>query len=682
MAARAARKHGSPTGERLGLYRFRSLAALDEIRILTLHGITRGTIECSIQHITVSAGGYQALSYVWGSEERKSRAIVRSAEGKGKLLGYIPLTANLQNALHDLWNAEQLQSKVFWIDQMCIDQGGPEKSHQVQLMGQIFENADTVITYVGRAEAEGAENEKEKRGFDLLQRLDAHFAANYEPLCGMADLREARKWKSQLPVLHLPEDIDERLKKTEKQGLQWLVEVAFGKWTTRLWMVQEQLLNKELVMLRGRHLLPWEAVAAVPALFFLDLLPVGPVFSFWKQHREGTTSGPWDSAHAVFWLWKMRKLRKTQKMQKIQKLHSTMTLLQNMACYDGLQCRDPRDRIFALLAISSDAPALRISPNYSDQACVVSTFLQTSVSILKTSNDLAFLAYACLWDNSSNQALPSWALYVPRPTEVTATLITFGVCSPHPSPLIDAPLSVRPDYSAITVKGCILDRISLSFPPLHFSQPNLKPDRWDEDWTRRLAQWLSNCTEILSQLGSTPATAASFYRALLADPTLSPTTEDSCSKMQNEAFFFWCCFRSATRLAESCASDLDIDVSEEIDRSDEVLESLAPLLISRASSSGHDLSPEEESLATELRQIMNIRGRSFGITKGKRIYNCMNGAKQGDAVAALEGADRLYTLRPVAGGYRLIGDAYVDGLMEGEAYSGLDPAVDHDIVLL
>jgi hypothetical protein len=62
----------------------------------------------------------------------------------------------------------------------------------------------------------------------------------------------------------------------------------------------------------------------------------------------------------------------------------------------------------------------------------------------------------------------------------------------------------------------------------------------------------------------------------------------------------------------------------------------------------------------------------------------MNKVETGDVIAALRGGHRLYDLRPAeGGGYRVVGDAYVDGLMFGEAYEGLDPEeVDYDIELV
>jgi hypothetical protein len=141
-------------------YNYERLNDPERIRTLALQAISNDIVECTIHQISVWEGCYQALSYVWGSEEKPFYALVRDA--KGERLGQIPLTKNLNNALRDLWNAEEITSKVFWIDQICIDQEGEEKIQQVSLMAQIYRNATKVITYVGPLEDE----EEEQRGWN------------------------------------------------------------------------------------------------------------------------------------------------------------------------------------------------------------------------------------------------------------------------------------------------------------------------------------------------------------------------------------------------------------------------------------------------------------------------------------------------------------------------------------
>jgi hypothetical protein len=90
-------------GRDLSSYVYKPLQELNSIRILTLCGISEAGVECTIEQIDVyhSTGTYQALSYVWGSEEKPFRAVVRKSKG-GKILGSVSLTTNLNSALHDI----------------------------------------------------------------------------------------------------------------------------------------------------------------------------------------------------------------------------------------------------------------------------------------------------------------------------------------------------------------------------------------------------------------------------------------------------------------------------------------------------------------------------------------------------------------------------------------------------
>jgi len=72
-------------------------------------------------------------------------------------------------------------------------------------------------------------------------------------------------------------------------------------------------------------------------------------------------------------------------------------------------------------------------------------------------------------------------------------------------------------------------------------------------------------------------------------------------------------------------------------------------------------------------QYQIILGQVFCVTVHNRICSVMDRVEKDDVVAPFQGADRLFILRLVGRRYRHIGDAYVDGLMKGEAYKSLDP---------
>jgi hypothetical protein len=254
-------------------YDYEALTGSDKIRTIHLHA-TKDRIECSIQQISVTEGGYQALSYVWGSEETPFKAVIIDANKQE--LGYVPLTENLQSALCDLRDALEIKNKVFRIDEICINREGDEKSNQVAMMGDIYQNESRAISYVSPA----VPDEKEQAGICLLQRLDKHFELNYDFIYGNYNLRNIIQTILELPVQEIPEDLqvsgeesEEDVGRHVKQSWRWLYQVANDKSMQRLWIVQEQLLNRQIMMLHGPSILFWDAVAAMNILFHLSTLP-------------------------------------------------------------------------------------------------------------------------------------------------------------------------------------------------------------------------------------------------------------------------------------------------------------------------------------------------------------------------------------------------------------------------
>ena len=84
---------------------------------------------------------YEALSYVWGSDEKPFRVACNQKSG-------IPVTASLYHALRDLRLEDEI--RTIWADAICINQHDvPERNHQVLLMDRVYKGAQKVVTYVG-----------------------------------------------------------------------------------------------------------------------------------------------------------------------------------------------------------------------------------------------------------------------------------------------------------------------------------------------------------------------------------------------------------------------------------------------------------------------------------------------------------------------------------------------------
>lgn len=249
-----------------------------------------------------------------------------------------------------------------------------------------------------------------------------------------------------------------------------------------------------------------------------------------------------------------------------------------------------------------------------------------------------------------------------------------------------APPCFRLDRSVLVLKGRCLDRISMS-TPVSFDSPSL--DRHDESyiqiWSQRLRSW----TAVLIHLGINLQNVTALCRVLAPSIGRSPTDWEGYSVTEATAFNFWCVLRQVTNVVRATAPEVgvDVDVTATIEICDSVIRELFTLLfedIDVESFNPDSTLNSDESRAFEgIRSYVILRGRSFCVTENGKTCNAMNQPRKGDMVAALEGTRNLWILRPVGTRYRLIGEAYVDGLMEGEAYEGLNPdKVDYEIELV
>lgn len=112
--------------------------------IRLLPGAWTDPIRCEIFEDIHGTTRYEALSYVWGSQNIKETITLNRKE--------FPVTLNLEGALRHL--REQFKygrrAMVFWIDALCINQKDiEERTSQVQLMRKIYQRCEQVVVYLG-----------------------------------------------------------------------------------------------------------------------------------------------------------------------------------------------------------------------------------------------------------------------------------------------------------------------------------------------------------------------------------------------------------------------------------------------------------------------------------------------------------------------------------------------------
>jgi Heterokaryon incompatibility protein (HET) len=94
---------------------------------------------------------YGALSYVWGDPELVSDLVVngqrlRTTKSVGEIFNVLFRTAEFNGAIL----ASSIRTHWWWINSICINQMDlDERSSQVRIMGQIYQQSCQTIAYVG-----------------------------------------------------------------------------------------------------------------------------------------------------------------------------------------------------------------------------------------------------------------------------------------------------------------------------------------------------------------------------------------------------------------------------------------------------------------------------------------------------------------------------------------------------
>lgn len=108
----------------------------------------RGDIQCELFEYSILESDtanhpYEALSYVWGGEDKPQSILIDNKALK--------VTQNLYTALLHFRNRQC--PRLLWVDAICIDQEtDEEKEHQIQLMAAIYAGASRVLVWLGEAQ--------------------------------------------------------------------------------------------------------------------------------------------------------------------------------------------------------------------------------------------------------------------------------------------------------------------------------------------------------------------------------------------------------------------------------------------------------------------------------------------------------------------------------------------------
>jgi hypothetical protein len=293
----------------------------DCIRLLTFAAPSTypGALTCTINTFPLdNPPSFDALSYTWGAPSKMESILCNGLEMK--------IGANLHEAIQTLFSPPISLNLPIWIDAICINQGDDEeKGHQVHRMGDVYRRANKVVVWLGPAENDS----------DLAM----------ESLSGLNERL------SLLPFRSILYGFEENGLPDENSPVWHAVGNLFCRqWFGRLWTFQEAVLAAKSIAVAGQKMADWTLISTVAAqLWGLGLWSACVGYQPLEKLENGFRAVG-DMSSARSYLKDHKELDPTCLLEMTS--HKT--------------CLDPRDRVYAILGMTSLSFRNRIEISYSD----------------------------------------------------------------------------------------------------------------------------------------------------------------------------------------------------------------------------------------------------------------------------------------------------------------------------
>ncbi|KAH6672254.1 heterokaryon incompatibility protein-domain-containing protein, partial [Halenospora varia] len=589
-----------------GRYQYSELQdATKMIRLLKLEA-KRTKILCEMIQVPLhSLPAYDAISYTWGDPDK-----FRTLNISGR---YIAITRNIQGILRDL--APLKGVRYIWIDSLCINQEDDiEKGEQVQLMREIYQNAEKTVVWLGDApDASTATEFTTQLAAYLYRKISLG-----EPM-----------------VDHMP---------FKDQAESW---IAFQRllnhpYWSRVWIIQEVASAKTIEILYGGNPLYWDIFSLTVSSFMTtkDHALVLLMNSF-----PGDQKLPMDGISFISKLFYLRR-RSEEKLLPITEL--LIECAQSAATM-------PQDKVIALLGISDAASEPELKPDYTKPFEEV--FIETVLYTLKC-QCFSLLTMGGIYSTKSEKGmnLPSWVPDLSNPT--TLYPLENGK-STYQAGTGRAPSFSRvPGSNVLKIKGVLFDKIkkvaeippSLTLPDNMCKAPGFSyeqtiPGVNAQEYTRHKEIHTMVQQYIDELYHNNQERNEALWRTVIGDET---TTARPAEYSIEDDYQNYLDFQEILKRGPDGARFGDMDF----------------------------ILRNQESF-NRINQLMGrkITARQFAVTEKKYMALVPLGTREGDWIAVFCGAATPHVLRPkhdTLDQFEVFGDAYVHGLMDGEVFNSGD----------
>jgi hypothetical protein len=218
-----------------------------------------------LQYQLASPEPYDALSYEWGKPIFDRPIHVEIADGSTR---FINITESLETALKALRKPHE--PIAIFCDQICINQDDKvEKSHQVNLMGQIYSKCGTVRAWLGMGTPES------DKYFDHVLRINQNTVVT--DLYENSDSARLTRFRDDLIARTNGGDGSEEcaslhgllLAEGKLIPIEGMCDILGRGWMSRVWIIQEACLGPNVEFVCGSRSCSWDQFQAAQLLFNL-----------------------------------------------------------------------------------------------------------------------------------------------------------------------------------------------------------------------------------------------------------------------------------------------------------------------------------------------------------------------------------------------------------------------------
>lgn len=621
-------------------YPYSKIPSTGHIRLLKIQrGMSLfGIIRADIVVVAINdAPGYEALSYCWGTIPASEEILIN-----GKLFPLRKSAYDLLYSRRSLW-----RRKLVWCDAICIDQNDfAEKSCQVAQMTEIYRKAESVVVWPGGD-------------------WTAHLA-------GPFILRTAHAYHKLKD-----EDFSELLYRNKfRPHWQAMVSLFKNEYFNRVWIVQEISVNPNVHIYHGETSIPWKKYQIVLRECHQEHRRAFLVEPNWSQ-SSWTSSENLAIEHATILTALRHDENDNSNQLKIQLDFANLWF----ACRK-FHATDPRDKVYALVGISVDGQHDLLRPDYNK----VENDVYTNAAIFAMrygKNPILALAMAGIGWNRQAHTLPSW---VPD-LKATPPHIPLTLPKNHAVFCASRDTSLHVLFSTcdqqLHLRGVIFDTIldtisaearSTTSDAREYTGENCQSQSWEENhgvlsFPKEFK--LKGSLRFIRNFHRDAHDTVLRNKALWTDDA---ALEDNFRMTLIGAYRL---HKHYTPFApEEVVSSypqwltLTTILSNESITNVEVVEQLGEDTVRRLSNPSARETRLEQADASAMADICH--SRRFCITQRGLMALVPPGARIGDKVAVFHGAQVPCVLRRVdakqsGNMYRLVGEGYFHGVMDGEA---------------